>query len=163
MADFQSDVLDHLARVVGGTVSSTIAHFYSGAQAADGTGVTGLKGCWSQSPNTITQTPIGIVLPGPFTDSLLGGQGKEEADDQVKLLILVAKYDPKSQFGVLTPYRDSVSAAFRSHMQGFAIPDVIDCFVTAGTPGIHSWGNIEYLAWDFTIRVRRLLSVTYTA
>ena len=58
---------------------------------------------------------------------------------------------------------DPVPAAFRSHMQAFAIPDVLDCFITKGTPGVYNYGGEDYLAWEFTVRVRRLLSVTYTA
>ena len=163
MADFQTDVLDHIARVVGGTVSSSFTHWFSGAEAGDGSGVSGLKGCWSQAPNIITQTPVALVEAGPFTAELLGGQGKEGNEDQVKIIVLVAKYDLKSQIGVLTPYRDSIPAAFRSHMQAFAAPDVLDAFITAGTPGIRGWGGLEYLAWEFTCRVRRHLSVLYAA
>ncbi len=160
MAGFQTDVLDHIARVVGGTVSTTDSHFFSGDQANDGTGVAGLKGCWSETPNGIQSTPVAIVMPAPFT-ATLNTQGKEPNEDHVKIQVLVAKYDLKSQMGVLTPFRDSVPAAFRAHMQAFAIPDIIDCFITAGRPGVGKYGSDEYLAWDFDLRVRRLLSVTY--
>lgn len=148
---------------MGGTITATDSHFFSGDKNADGTGVAGLKGCWSEMPNGIQSTPVAFVEPGPFTDTLLGGQGKEEAEDEVRLRVLVAKYDLKSSMGILTPYRDSVPAAFRAHMQAYAIPDCLDCFITKGTPGVYNYSGEDYLSWEFTIRVRRLLSVTYQA
>lgn len=157
MAGFQADVLDHIAQVLGGTVNANIVGFF------DGSPITGLNGCWSIDPGAIFQTPTAVVLPGSFTDDLLGGQGKEQAEDEVKILLLLDKYTVPAQFGVLTPFRDSVPAAFRAHMQAFSIPDVIDCFVTKGASGVHTWGGTEYLGWDFTVRVRRLLSVSYVA
>jgi hypothetical protein len=169
MAGFQADVLDRLARVVGGTVSATDAHFFSGDKAADGSGVSGLKGCWSEPPDNLQSTPIAYIEIGPFTDALLGGQGKEDAEDEVRIYVLVAPTTLKQQMGVLTPFRDSVPAAFRAHMQGTdknnldPIPDILDCFITKGSPGIKTYGGTDYLAWDFTCRVRRLLSVSYSA
>jgi hypothetical protein len=157
MAGFQTDVLDHVAQVIGGTANAGISGFF------DGTPLTGLNGCWSIDPGAIFQTPTAVVLPGSFVDSLLGGQGKEEVEDEVKILLLLTKYSTAAQFSVLTPFRDTVPAAFRAHMQAFSMPDVIDCFITKGTSGIHNWSGVEYLAWDFTCRVRRLLSVSYAA
>ncbi len=169
MASFQDDVLDHIAQVVGGTKSPTDKRFFSGDEAADGTGVSGLKGCWSDAPNGIQSLPVAIVEPGPFTDSLSGGQGREDAEDEVRVRVLVAKQDLKASMGVLTPFRDSVPAAFRAHMQGTdashlnPIPDIIDCFITRGTPGPYTYSGTDYLGWEFTVRVRRLLSVSYAA
>lgn len=157
MAGFQTDVLDHVAQVLGGTVNAGIASFFDGAP------ISGLNGCWSIDPGTVFQTPVAVVLPGSFTDTLLGGQGKEEAEDEVRVLLLLSKYSVAAQFSILTPFRDSVPAAFRAHMQAYSAPDVLDCFVTKGASGIHTWAGVEYLAWDFTVRVRRLLSVTYAA
>jgi len=164
MADFQTDVLDHLARVVGGTVTTYDAAFFSGDKVGDATGVSGLKGCYSKAPRALAvSTPVAIVMPGPFSAELMGGQGKEFNEDEVKILVLVAPYDNKSQMGVLTPYRDSVPAAFRAHMQAYSIPDGLDAWIVSGRAGVHEYAGTDYLAWEFTCRVRRLLNVIYAA
>jgi hypothetical protein len=163
---FQTDVLDRVARVVGGTVTNGDAHFFSGDKNADGTGVGGLKGCYSLWPRNVQSTPVAIVAPKSFTAELTG-QAKEFNSDELRLILLVAPFDPKAQMAVLTAYRDTIPAAFRSHMwatdasHSDPIPDVIDVWITSGQAGIHNVAGTDYLAWEFVCRVRRELSVTY--
>lgn len=160
MPDFQVDVLDKIARVVGGTVSTQDPSFFSGAMAGDSTGVAGLTGCYASPPDGIQAVPVAIVLPGPFKADL-ASIGEEDNQDDVRLLVLVSASILESQNRVLVPYRDSVPAAFRAHMQLFGNPSALDAFVTGGNPGVHEWGKTPYLAWEFTVRVRRFLPVTY--
>jgi len=167
MADFQTDILDKIAQIVGGTVSGNDAHFFDDHTASSPTGVAGLKGCYSAPPRSIgSTTPVGIVIPGRFTADL-ASQGGEDNEDHVRLLILVAPYDPKAQMPILSKFRDTIPAAFRAHMQatfnGTPSPGTIDFFVTDGSAAVHEWGGIPFYAWEFTVRVRRMMSVTYTA
>ena len=154
-------LLNQLAKVVGGTVNPKDSHFFSGAIAADGTGIDGIKGCYSLPPKNITTTPVGIILPGPFK-AQLASQGEEDNEDEVRLLLLVAPYDGTYTYATLTPFRDLVTAAFRAHMSAGGLVDQY-AWVSAGTPAVHSWGGLDYFAWDFTISVHRSLAVTYTA
>lgn len=159
---FQTDVLDKIARIVGGTVSANNPTFFSGAlNGNDGTGVTGLTGCYSAAPDNIQAFPVGIVMSTKFTADL-AGQGSEKNEDHVRLVVLVSKETTEDKLPLLTPYRDSVPAAFRAHMGGFGSPGAIDFYVTAGDQIVQTWSLDDYLAWDFTVRVRRLLTVTYT-
>lgn len=163
---FQTDVLDRVARVVGGTVTSGDAHFFSGDKNANGTGISGLKGCYSVWPSNVQSTPCAIVAPGPFTAELTG-QAKEFNSDNVRIILLVAPFDPKAQMAQLTPFRDLVPAAFRAHMwatdasHADPIPDIIDAWIVSGNAGTHVVGGTEYLAWEFVCRVRRELSISY--
>lgn len=152
---FQDEVLDKIARVVGGNVSPSDPHFFNGG------GVAGLVGCYSVAPDQVDQTPVGIVVIDQFT-AQLETTGEEDNEDLVRLLILVAPYKLDSQLSKLTPYRDTVPAAFRSHMGLFASPGALDAFVTAGRAGIHEWRGTPFLTYEFTVRVRRGLSVSYT-
>lgn len=160
MGDFQTDVLDHIARVVGGTVSQSDPHFFSGSLAVDGSGVAGLNGCYSIPPASIEVPPVGIVLLSPFKAELMD-QGEEDNTDEVRLVILVATADTEANIAELTPFRDLVPAAFRSHMRAFAMPNTGWCFVTGGDPGVHQWGGGEYFSWTFTLRVQRFMAVSY--
>ncbi len=159
---FQTDVLDGIARVVGGTVSANDPRFFNGVT-LDGSGIQGLGliGCYSAAPPAINATPLGIVIADDF-DADLAAQGEEDNEDKVRLLILVAPYVSESQSAKLIPFRDAVPAAFRAHMQLFGAPGDLDSFVMHGSSGIHVWDGVSYMGWEFTVRIRRMLSVTYT-
>lgn len=160
MSDFQSDVLDHLAKVVGGTVTTTDPHFFSGAIVGDGSGIAGLTGCYSAAPGGIGVPPVAILLPSRF-QATMRAQGDEDNVEEVRLLLLVATADNESELALLNPFRDLVPAAFRSHMRAFAMPNNGYCFVSAGESGVHEWGGQEYFAWNFTLTVQRDLPVQY--
>jgi hypothetical protein len=160
MSDYQTDVLDHLARVIGGTVSGVDPHFFSGAIALDQSGIAGLTGCYSAAPADIGVPPVGILLPGRF-EARLRAQGDEDNVEEVRLLILVATSDIESQAALLAPYRDLVPAAFRANMRAFAMPNNGYCFVSAGSTGVHEWAGQEYFAWEFTLTVQRDIPVVY--
>ena len=165
MADFQT-ILDQVARVVGGTApdSTNRPRWFSGAQTGDSTGVAGIKGCYSAPPETIQDVPTGLVMPLSFIvpNSILT-QGEEYNEDLIRLVLFVARNDPQTQWATLAPYRDTVAAAFRSHLQLFASLNVLDASLVNGKSGILDWGGTPYLVWDMTIRVRRMFTPTYTA
>lgn len=161
MADFQTDVLDRVAQVVGGTQSPNDPHFWSGAMAQDQTGVAGLTGCYSSPPEDIQALPVAIVMvPDQFTAELVS-QGEEDNVDDVRLLVLVGIYFREAQFAQLTPFRDLVPAAFRAHMQLFGSNKGTWAFISHGRSGTYEYGKTAYLAWEFTVRVTRMLAVTY--
>jgi hypothetical protein len=162
MADFQVDVLDRLARVIGGTVSNMDPRFFSGALAGDQSGVAGLNGCYSAAPVGIEAPPVAILLPGKFNASLMD-TGEEDNVDQIRLLLLVSAADTESGIAELQPYRDTVPAAFRSHMIPYGMPNSGWAFVKDGDSGVHTWGGADYYAWMFTIEVQRFMVVSYQA
>jgi hypothetical protein len=169
MPDFQTDVLDKIARIVGGTVSAVDPTFFSGplanGGAGDGTGVAGLTGCYSTAPDNIQALPVAIVISDDFKADL-ASLGEEDNEDNVRVLVLVSSEIAESQMKQLTPFRDSVPAAFRLHMQatfgGQPAPNACDFFITSGRSGVHLWGDAQYLAWDFNVRVRRMVATGYT-
>lgn len=166
MPNFQTDVLDVMARIIGGTVSAVNPTFFSGplanAGAGDGTGITGLTGCYSAAPDSLQSFPVAIVLGDKFTAEL-ASEGEEDNVDNVRVLLLIAPFVSESQTVLLTPYRDSVPVAFRARMQGFTGPNAMDFFVTSGQQGVYSWaaGAEQYIGWEFIVRVRRMLAVQY--
>lgn len=164
MADtgFQASVIDGIARVIGGTVTTADSHFYSGDQMADGTGVAGVKGCYSTVPNAIQSSPTAVVYPGRFT-AQLNTQGEEENHDLIPVILYVARYNDKIQMAILNAFRDTVPAAFRTHMQLYGAANVLSAFVADGEPAVHSIGGVDYLAWKFVIHVERVLPASYTA
>lgn len=163
MADSMDILMGRLARVIGGTVSLKDHTFFSGAKAVDGTGVAGIKGCYSVVPKTIQTTPVAIIYPAPFTATLTS-TGEEDNVDRFPVLLLVAPID-KSQISVLVKFRDSVPEAFRAHMRMYPPdpnnPDALSGFIEGGTPGEHRFNGIDYYAWEFILRVDRLLPVSY--
>jgi hypothetical protein len=167
MADAMDVFMGRLARVVGGTVNPRDHTFFSGAIAKDGTGITGIKGCYSVVPKTISprSTPVAIIYPAPFT-ATLASEGEEDNVDRFPILLLVAPID-KSQISILVKYRDLVPAAFRAHMRAFPPdpnnPDALSCFIESGTPGEHEFAGIRYYAWEFICRCDRMLPVVYVA
>lgn len=160
-------ILDKIGLLVGGTAPDPAGspHFYSGAQVGDGTGVSGIAGCYSIPPETLPDPPIAILLPENFT--LQGPahagqlmQGNEDNEDHIRIWLLLWRNDLPTQYANLVPFRDSVPALFRSHMQLGALIN-IDAFIVAGHTGVMKWAGVEYLGWEFVLRIRQLLSVIY--
>jgi hypothetical protein len=150
VADFQT-LLNAVAQVVGGTAPNpaTEPFWFSGSQVGDGTGVAGLKGCFSTPPGSIEDPPMAFVIGGPFrlTDEPRQGiKGYEDMD-----------------YSILDPFRDSVPAAFDSHMQLFSTPTVLDAVIVSGRPGFFAWGRFPFVGWEFGLRVRRLAPIVYSA
>jgi hypothetical protein len=164
MAGYQ-DVADGIAKVVGGSQpdATNRPRFFSGAQVGDGTGVSGIDFAWSAPPEQIQDAPMAIVLPSSFSvtrEPLT--QGQEDNADDFKLLILANRAAPTDIWATLTAFRDTVPAAFRAHMTLFSTANVLQAYVKAGKgPGHVEWGGQTYLGWDFTIRVLRVLPVSY--
>lgn len=179
MADFQTDVLDHLGYVLGGTSSTAstagnaVTRFWSGhLNGDDGTGIQApvgepkFQGVYSVPPGGISFTPVGILIPSGFS-AILNIQGPEENTDEVRLLVLLAPADSVAQIPNATPYRDLVAAQMRAHMTakdvgGNSIPNVLQAFVKSGKFGTIPYAGTPWYGWDFTIEVRRLPIVTYT-
>lgn len=180
MADYQTDVLDHLGYVIGGTASSastvgnTVTRFWSGHfNGDDGTGLQApggepkFQGCYSVPPGGISFTPVGIILPPSSFTAVLNIQGPEENTDNIRLLILLAPADSVAQWPNVSAYRDIVPAQIRAHMTlkdsgGNVVPNILQAFVRGGKSGKIGWGSESYYGWDFDIQVRRLPIATYT-
>jgi hypothetical protein len=175
VAGFQ-DLMDACAKVVGGNQPEpgTNPHFYSGYNnQQDGTGIAGLHGCYSVPPETIQEPPLGVILPGSFTvnsekqrDLLV--QGEEYNVDNLKLFIFVRNTDSKTEFANLTPFRDSVPAAFRAATQLgnpnlIAGQSLLQVWCADGRPGVFTWGGTTLIGWEFTLRVLRMIFATYQA
>lgn len=179
------DVLNAVAQVVGGTSPDPInrASWYSGDQVGDGSGIIAgsdsngnayptFRGCYSAPQDGLPDTPIGLVLPGPFE---VGGprsrdvyvRGVEQNIDDLRLLILVTRQDAQTMFPNLTPYRDLVPAAFAASMTAGGAANVLQAMVRGGKPIVLNWGvgpaAVAYDGWEFTIRVIRLIPRIYTA
>lgn len=155
MPDFKTDVVFKVAQVIGGTVSAADPNFFNGSPIA------GLEGCHATPPDAITSTPVGVLYWND-ADLELASQGEEDNEDHFILGVLIARYVAKTQEALLLPFRDSVPTAIRAHMQAFNIPSGLDVFPTHAAKALHVYGDVTYLAIDFTIRVRRMLAVTYT-
>lgn len=179
MADFQSDVLDHLGYVIGGTASTAsttgnaVTRFWSGhANGDDGTGLQApagepkFLGCYSVPPGGISNGPVGVLLPSSFT-AVLNIQGPEENTDIVRLLILLAPSDSIAQMPNASAYRDIVPAQLRAHMtlqnaSSVSTPNILQAFAKDGKFGKIPYAGTEWYGWDFHIEIRRLPIVTYT-
>lgn len=169
MSNFQ-DVLDDIALLIGGTKQiEPPPGFYSGARNGDATGVTGLNGCFSRPPRTISEPPVGIVLPRSFR-ATLNAQGWEDQEDIVRLIILVKPVDLATDMAILEPFRDSIPAAFRTHFQlnsttgAVALsPQPLYAFVQSGKLGATNWQGDDFHSWEFEIRILRNLQTTYTS
>lgn len=156
------DVLDGVARVVGGTVTSK-AGLYSGAQAGDHTGLSdsGLKGCWSRQPETVTELPMGVVLAHTARQRAQT-QGNLDQTDNLTLLILLSRNDSYSQTPTAVNFRDALDAAFLGHMQLFGTAAVVQAFPIDYTYGLITYMGNSYVGWHVTIEVMRKQSPTYT-
>lgn len=161
-------ILNKVAQLVGGTAPDPInsPYFFSGSQVGDNTGIAGIAGCYSIPPETLPDPPIGIVIPENFT--LQGPahsgqlmQGNEDNEDHIRIWVLLWRNDAPTQYANLIPFRDGVPALFRAHMQLGGLVN-IDAFIVAGHSAVMKWNGTEYLGWEFILRVRQLLSVTYT-
>src|ERR1035437_647993 len=161
MVDDQA-IMDAVALLVGGTVSPTKPHFYSGFNVGDATGVAGLKGCWSTVPSSgFGELPMAMVMAGPFIAKI--GQPEEEVE-RFRLLVAVAPVDSESDMPSLIAYKKILQQLFRDHMQlGLAYGEVLQGFIVADTPGNYIIGGTEYYAWDFTLEVTREINYTYTS
>lgn len=159
------DVLDSVAKVVGGTVSPNNARFFSGSLAKDGTGVQApagdseFRGCYSLPPDVVEATPVGILEPDRF-GAKLGVQGFEENTETLRLWVLVGRADAKNTLRLAVPYRDLVPAAFRAKLTAGrqATGDntqIAYAFVTGGQMRQIEWAQTVYLGWDFSVEVLR--------
>lgn len=178
--DYQTDVLDHLGYVIGGTsstastVGQAVTRFWSGhMNGDDGTGIQApagepvFQGCYSVPPGAISVTPVGIILPRSYT-AILRMQGPEENTDLVDLMILLSEADNIAQIPNATPYRDLVPAQLRAHMTlkdagGNMTPNILQAFAKDGKFGKIEWAGTSYYGWSFTIEIRRLPIETYTS
>lgn len=164
MATFQ-DLLNAVAQVVGGTPPNpaTDPTWYSGFQVGDGTGVVGLRGCHSTPPGAVEDPPLAFVMGGQLRLTEEPRQGIKGYEDSLRIQIMVGHVEPTTDYAILDPFRDSVPAAFDSHMQLFGTPNVLDAVIIGGKPGFLAWAGLPYVGWEFTLRVRRLAPVVFSA
>lgn len=174
MAGFQ-DLLDNVARVVGGTQpdATNRPRWFSGDQAGDSSGILALygpsfKGCYSAPVEAPQDYPVAIVLPGKFE---VGGplnrdtfwQGEELNVDELRLLVAISKVDLETDFTNLEQYRDLVPAAFAGHMTAFSTNNALQIMVSGGQTRQINWAGQKYDGWEFTIRAIRMIPQTYTS
>jgi hypothetical protein len=160
-------LLDRIGLLIGGTAPDPVGspHFFSGVQVGDGTGVAGIQGCYAIPPETLPDAPVGLVLPETFTAGGPGHagqlmQGNEDNEDLIRIWLLLWRNDLPTQYALLVPFRDSIPALFRQHMQLGGLVNV-DAFIVHGTAGQLRWEATTYIGWEFVLRVRQLYSVTY--
>lgn len=177
MADFQT-VLDHVAQVIGGSQpdAANRPRWFSGRDVGDSTGLLPggsypvFTGCYSAPPETFEDVPVGLVLPGPFE---VGGpqnrdvyyQGEEYNVDDLRAWILVQRIDSETDVANLMPYRDLMPAAFAAKMTNFSTASILQGMVRGGKPiNVEYPANsgVRYAGLEFTIRVIRMVSRTYT-
>jgi hypothetical protein len=175
MADYQT-LRDQIARVVGGTSPDPAnrPRWFSGSEVGDGSGVANMIGCYSAAQAQISVAgsgavggAVGMVLNGPgnlhypaSTDSL--GPSQEYSFDNLRLLVLISRSDPETEDAIITPFRDTIPAAFRAHTTLFNLANVNQAAPSTWRPIALSYGSLKFLGWDFTIRVFRTTTVTYS-
>jgi hypothetical protein len=167
------DVLANIALIVGGTQpdATNERYFYSGVQKGDGSGISGINGCFSAPPFVVNcDPPFGVVLLGTGTDGgdLRGPgqlwQGTLLKTDMVRLQICVGLTDISNQYDTLIGFRDTVPATLAGKMTLNSTANLIDAF-----PGDYrfahvTWASTPYQCLEFHIRVRRdVVGQTYTA
>lgn len=172
----QQDLRDAMARVVGGTAPDPARRprWFSGNETGDGTGVAGIIGCYSAIQAQLAAAgggtvggAIAMVLNGPgnlhypaSSDSL--GPSQEYTFDELKLLVLIPRGDPETEDALITPFRDSVPAAFRAHTTLFNLANVNQAVPSAWRPVALTYGDGRFIGWDFTIRVFKTSNVQYS-
>ena len=173
MSNFQADVLDRIAAVIGGSQpdATNRPRWFSGDQVGDATGLQvpfgpAFKGCYSAPVEAFSDYPVGLVLPGPFTigeKQDIYYQGKEYNVDDLRLLVLFGRVDAETDTSNLAPYRDLVPAAFAAKFaSGDTTGTELQAMVRAGKPVVFAWGGVPYVAFEFTVRFIRMLNRTYT-
>lgn len=160
-------ILDKVGLLIGGTQPNPIGspHFYSGLQVGDNTGVAGIAGCYSIPPETLPDPPVALLYPSSFdamgpahAGQLM--QGNEDNQDDITIWVLLWRNDLPTQYAAMVPFRDSIPALFRQHMQLGGLIN-IDAFIIHGHTGRMVHEAVEYIGWEFTLRIRQLYSVTY--
>lgn len=168
-------IRDAMARVVGGTAPdpSNRPRWFSGSEVGDGTGVTNMVGCYSAAQAQISVAAsgapggaVGVVLNGPGNLHYPGGEdslgpSQEYSFDNLRLMILIPRADPETEDAMVTPFRDSIPAAFRAHTTLFNTSNVNQAAPSNWRPVALTWGDGHFVGWDFTIRVFRTTTVTY--
>jgi hypothetical protein len=175
VANYQ-DLRDAIARVVGGTAPDPAnkPRWFSGVEVGDGSGVANVIGCYSAAQAQISVAgggqvgnAVGMVLNGPgnlhypaSTDSL--GPSQEYSFDNLRLLVLIPRSDPETEDAMITPFRDTIPAAFRAHTTLFNLVNVNQAAPTNWRPIAMVYGSGKFIGWDFTLRVFRTTTVTYS-
>jgi hypothetical protein len=170
------DLLNAVARVVGGTQPSTgqssvgtdaegfnrQPYWFSGVDTGDSTGVTGLVGCFSLPMSSLDATPVGMVLPGPWKpEQPFPTQGRKFLEDQVHVRVMTGHDAIGAQMAMLVNFRDLVETAFNQHMQLFGTAGVLAAKCESGDFVEVDLGGTTYLAVEFYVNVQRGLSVAY--
>lgn len=174
MATYQ-DIRDAVARVIGGTAPDPAnrPRWFSGYEVGDSTGVSGMIGCYSAAQAQLSAAgggpvggALGVVLNGtgnldyPGSEDSLGPSQMYEFDN-LRLLVLIPRADPETEDALVTPFRDTIPAALRSHTTLFASANVSQAAASSWRPIALTWGDGHFIGWDFSIRVFRVTNVTY--
>lgn len=175
MSDYLT-LLQAVARVAGGSnptnpqilaahpemPSDLYPYWFSGLDHGnDGTGVAGLVGCFALPSEIVGPTPVGMLVPNRFDPATDPRGGQKIADEQVALRVMVGRDDMATQALRLVKFRDIVPAQFDLHMSAFGEPGVYMLQCDRGRFIELDWGGAPYMAWEFTIFVRRAIAASY--
>ncbi len=172
-------LLNALARTVGGTQPTAgqaaagsgvplvqQPYWFSGADAGDASGVSGLAGCFSVPTEKITLTPVAMILPDSWAPNALTPYptaGHKYRDDRVVVRVFTGNAAMQVAISQLNVFADAITDAFDHHMQAFGEANVgtVDCSV--GRFLEVDWGGGAFFAIDFRVTVLRGIPVTRTA
>src|SRR5205085_2481683 len=120
-----------IAQVVGGTqptqqqaaLGSGVAppyltYWYSGRDVGDGSGVSGLVGCFSVPTELLSQMPVAMVIPDRWEPTQpFPTQGEKLRVDRFTVRLFVGNNDMQSLIAQMLNFADTVPSAFDSHME----------------------------------------------
>lgn len=175
------DILTAAARVVGGSLSDVahsppptgtapgilaplLPYWYSGRDMGDGTGVSGLTGCFAVPPEVVPFDPIAMILPGTWARSAgmpsYPLQGKKYDEDIIVVRIMVGHDDVTQSLLRLVNFRDTVPTAFDTHMQMFSSAGVVTADCADGRFIETEWpSGTAYFALEFYIHIERDINI----
>lgn len=167
------DVLNAVARVVGGSQpqegQSSVTddrqpYWFSGADSGDGSGISGVVGCFSLPVGTLDSTPVGMVLPASWRrEGQFPHQGSKFLSDEIRVRVLTGHDDVTGAMAFLSNFRDLVESAFDSHMELFGAAGVTAADAQSGEFLEVDLGGTTYLAVEVVVMVRRAVATTYVA
>lgn len=136
-------------------------YWYSGSDAGDGSGVTGLAGCYALPTEDLGATPVGMVLPNAWVPwEKEPFQGRKNRIDDIRVRIMIASGDLMALTAQLVDYADLVPTAFDAHAQLFATLNVGYGECSTGRFLELSWGGKVYFALEFTVATLRSIPVS---
>ncbi|MGH8304874.1 MAG: hypothetical protein ACRETG_04625 [Steroidobacteraceae bacterium] len=137
--------------------------WFSGSDVGDGSGVTGIVGCYSLPCEVWGSLPVGMVIPHQWMPlEAQPFQGSKDRLDDYRVRVLVGNGSLEVLMAQLVDYSDSVPAAFDTHAQLFASMGVGYGDCSRGIFLELNWGGKVYLALEFTLTIYRSIPTIRT-